>query len=221
METQRCPHRYAASLLLIFAVALTACASPSTSSSDAVTGAVATATRVSPTKAPMQATVAMAKPSLTPIPTRTVVPTKILPTPTPRPTATPRPTPTPLPTPRGTRAKIISSMPSSVPCAASADNCKWSYTVTFSETNGIAVTIDRIRRRYVTPAGATYTSAGSDGWFNTTISIGAYGVGSYSSWINGLVSRFALGKIIINYTGKDALGNTVSGEVRATMAKPK
>lgn len=112
-------------------------------------------------------------------------------------------------------------MPASVPCIKSGDNCKWNYTVVFSETNGIAVTIQRIRRRFVTPAGATYTTRGGDGWFNTTITVTAYGTGKYSSWINYEVSLFAQGKIIINYTGKDALGNAVSGEVRTTMSKPK
>ena len=141
------------------------------------------------------------------------MPTRILPSRTPRPTATPQPTP------RGTKAKLTASLPASVPCVKSGTNCKWVYTVAFSETNCIAFTIERIRRRFVTVTGATYTVAGGDGWFNTTISIKAYSTNGYYSSHTGQSSLYGQGSIIINYTGHDEHGNAISGEVRTIMAK--
>jgi hypothetical protein len=157
---------------------------------------------------------------VTPTPTYTATPTHT-PTPTITPTFTPiPPTVTPTPVPVGP-AVITASIPDPVPCTPwDVSGCKWNYAVTFTESNGISVTIERIGQRY-TDRGGTVWVVGTSEWFDRTIKVPARGTGKYTSWVRTRPDDdpdLQGGTVTISWSGHDAKGNFITGSISATLA---
>ncbi|OQY16467.1 MAG: hypothetical protein B6I35_15810 [Anaerolineaceae bacterium 4572_32.2] len=130
------------------------------------------------------------------------------------------PTPTPTLPPVGP-AVIEASIPNPVPCTPwSTDGCKWSYAVTFAETNGISVTINRIGQRYTDRNGTVWV-VGTSEWFDRTIKVPARGTGKYSSWVRtspGDDPDLQGGTVTISWSGRDTRGNLITGSISASLA---
>ena len=164
-----------------------------------------------PTSAPT------ATPTLTPTPTNTR-------TASPPPTNTATPTRTATSTPiRSGPAKVVASMPDTIPCTPwGSDGCRWNFTVTFTEGNGVPATIERIGRRYIERDGDVWISQYGE-WHDTTIQIPGRGTNTYSSWVR---TRFDSDKdlrgatVKVGFSGRDANGYTFSGSVSAKLAWP-
>ena len=173
----------------------------------------------------------------TPLPTGTFTATPTptwMPTQTPKPTSTPTLTSTRRPSPTRTftstrtpipsgPAQVAASLPDTIPCTPwENDGCIWNYKVTFTETNGVPATVERIGRRYIDTHGKIW-AAESGEWFDKTIVIPGHGSNTYSSWVR---TRFEDegdlrgGIVKVSFTGRDANGNPFSGNVSAHLASP-
>lgn len=116
-------------------------------------------------------------------------------------------------------AVVTSTLPGAIPCDPSGDGCDWEYEVTFTETNGLAVTVQRIGRRYVDLRGSVWASESGE-WHDETIEIEPYGTDTYSSWVRdggGDPPDLDGATLIVSWSGVDADGNPFSGEVRSTL----
>jgi len=188
-----------------------------------------------PTDTPTPTATHTPTPTDTPTPTATHTPTPTLtftPTPTatdtPLPTATPTSSPTatdtplPTPTPSGP-AVIVATIPEAIPCTPwGEDGCKWSFAVTFTETNGISATVERIGQLYTDVRGVGWVVGASE-WFDRSIQIRAKGTGQYTSWVrtkHGTDPDLRGATARISYSGHDAKGNPFSGSVTAILAAP-
>ncbi len=117
--------------------------------------------------------------------------------------------------------KVIASTPDPIiPEAWGDDGCQWYYTITFTESNGVEATIERISLRYIDKERTIWWLKSGE-WFDKTIVIPASGTNTYSNSVkskNGGRPDFRSALLILSYKGHDANGNAFSGEVRATLA---
>ena len=167
-----------------------------------------------PTYTPTQTSTPTRTPTLTPTATNTRTPSR-----TPTETSTPTRTATPTVIPSGP-ARVIASMPDTISCTAwGTDGCRWDFTATFREVNGVPATVERIGRRFVHRNGGVWT-VGSSEWSNTTIVIPGRGRNSYASWVRTTFDSIDLrgGTVTVGYSGHDANGYAFSGSVSAKLA---
>jgi hypothetical protein len=130
--------------------------------------------------------------------------------------------PTPTPPPTGP-ANVVASMPDSIPCQPWGENgCRWEYTATFTETEGVSATIEWLKRVH-TDRNGTGWSSDWDG-FAKTIHIPGGGSSSYSSWVRTKADDepdLRGGTLVISFSGHDANGFSFFGSVSTTLAWPK
>jgi hypothetical protein len=190
------------SVLMVF---LAACG-PSQETISTQTAAAATMTAASWTETPTQTS------TPTEIPTSTSTPTR---TPTDTPTATPSQTPS-------GPSEVVAVLPNTIPCKewSGYGSCKWDFTVTFVEKNGVPATIERIGRLFKTKNGRKYT-IGTKEWHNQTILIPGGGSSKYSSWVRTTPDDdpdLRAGTVVVSYSGVDANGYKFSGSTQAKLA---
>ncbi len=119
-------------------------------------------------------------------------------------------------------AKVVGSIvPRSIaPTAWGENGCRWDYTVTFTETNGVEATIERLGRIYLDIQGVQWT-VGAAEWFDKIIIIPPGGSSKYSSWVrttNDSTPDLRSATVTVSFTGHDANGNAFSGRVQARLA---
>jgi hypothetical protein len=161
-------------------------------------------------------------PTLTPTSTNTPTPTDmptitLTPGPSPTPTYTPSPTTTPSVTPTPLPAYVTATMPGLISCRLVHGECRWDFTVTFTEWNGIQAIIGRTQLRVIDRRGRVWLA---DPQIRNIIIWPDDNTASYQSWVKSpyySTVDFRGGTLTVYYEGHDASGNSFSGHVSATL----
>ncbi len=124
------------------------------------------------------------------------------------------------------RARVeAASTADPIPCTPwGTSGCRYNWEVTFTQTNWLQVTIDRIAIRYDERGGRAYWFSKSGEWRDVNIVIPAGGTASYDNWVRTTSeadSRLIIGgRLKFRYRGTDADGNSVSGWVTVRLERP-
>jgi hypothetical protein len=123
------------------------------------------------------------------------------------------------------RARIAVASSDVIPCTPyGTDGCRYNWKVTFTETNWLGVTIERIAVRYDERGGRAYWFSESGEWRDVSITVPAGGTATYDSWVrtdDKADSRLIIGgKLKLRYRGTDADGNAISGSLTVPLERP-
>ena len=99
------------------------------------------------------------------------------------------------------------------------------WTVTFTETNWLDVTIERVAVRYDERGGRSYWISVDGEWRDVSFTVPAGGTDTYSGWVrtddDDDMRNIMGGKLKFRYRGTDAEGNAISGSVNAVLVRPE
>ena len=123
------------------------------------------------------------------------------------------------------RAQVQTNAPDLIPCTPQGtEGCRYDWVATFTETNWLDVTIERIAVRYVERGGRAYWFNSSGEWSDVHIIIPASGSATYDSWVrtdSEADSRLIIGgKLKLRWEGRDAEGNSLSGSLTVPLERP-
>ncbi len=124
------------------------------------------------------------------------------------------------------RARIEASTTADpIPCTPySGNGCRYNWEVTFTQTNWLQVTIDRVAIRYYVRSGRSYWYSTSGEWRDVSIIIPAGGTASYDGSVRTAEDddmRLIIGgRLTFRYRGTDADGNSISGQVTVRLERP-
>ena len=117
-------------------------------------------------------------------------------------------------------ARIEGTFPESIPCTRRGDGCRWYWEITFTETNALWVTIDRLGIRYTDRRGTTWVSQSGE-WRSVTIGVPPLGSARWDSWVQSLdpdsEGNLQGATLQVRWEGTDAEGNAISGRARVTL----
>ena len=126
---------------------------------------------------------------------------------------------TPLDPPTGP-ARVVGSFPDSIPCTPRSEGCRWSWEITFTETNTLAVTIERLGIRYTDRRGSVWVSQSGE-WRTVSIVVPPLGTRTWDSWVQSLdpdsEGNLQGATLQVRWEGTDAEGNSISGRARVTL----
>jgi len=115
-------------------------------------------------------------------------------------------------------ARLVGSFLDSIPCTHRSEGCRWSWEITFEETNALRVRIDRLAIRYTDRRGSVWVSQSGE-WRNVDIVIQPLGTGSYDNWVQSLDpdsdGNLQGATLAVRWEGVDSEGNSITG--RATV----
>jgi hypothetical protein len=128
------------------------------------------------------------------------------------------------PPPTG-RAIIEATAGEEIPCTPWGNGgCRYEWTIVFTESNWLDVTIERLAVRYDERGGRSYWVSVDGEWRDVTIRVPAGGTERYSGWVrtdaDGDMHNIMGGKVKLRFRGTDAEGNSISGSVSAILVRP-
>lgn len=119
-------------------------------------------------------------------------------------------------------ARVVGSLPDTIPCTPRSDGCRWTWEITFTETNALGVVIDRIGYRYIDTRGSVWILESGE-WRDVTVRLAANGTASWDTWVQTLnpAERPNLqgGTVRVRWEGTDAEGNRITGSASARLAR--
>ncbi len=122
-------------------------------------------------------------------------------------------------------AEVTATAPDVVPCIVSGNSgCEYVFQVTFTESNTLAATIERIAVRWIERSGNTWWFDADGEWKDEDLVIPASGTMTYtdSIWTDAddEMRRIMGGTVRLRYNGTDAEGNAFNGSISATLERP-
>lgn len=130
------------------------------------------------------------------------------------------------PTPSGP-AKVVASIPESIPCTlkGTPPACVYSYTVTFTESQGVGATITWMNIVYYDIEGYAWCNGRCE--WDVEIRIEGNSSTEDKHWINGVYDVIGLpdrnfigGRVEVEYKGMDDNGFNFAGKLSSKFAKP-